>query len=171
MKRTKKRLLDLLDQRDRQIAEMSETIERLEREADGSVWSEWLPREVVDDKRLPVPRLEIEIVQDHYPDGAHAGIVYIYRLVYRHLTGILRSIPLGRTTSSGTMLDDWPPWLNGDAHWPFRDGAHIHHDATHLDLPGFLRCGDDYIQLDPAAFAHQSGLGKAHQRPLGSPSS
>lgn len=166
MKRTKKRLLELLDQRDKQITEMSETIERLEREVNGAVWAEWLPREMPENERFPVPRLEIEIVENRHPKGWHLGIVCIYRLVYRHLTGTLRSIPLGRTTSSGTTSKNWTFALNS-SNWPFRDSAHIHHDAAHLGLPGFLRYGDEYLPLDNEGYADQVAMGIERRVPEG----
>ncbi len=165
-KRSERRLLELLDQRDQQIEEMTETIERLRREADGAVWSEWMPRELEDVETLPLPRLEIEIAEltAQYDDAEVClGIVYIYRLVYRHLTGFVRSIPLGRTTSTGGRMPRVRARL-GVLDWPFRDGAHIHHDAAHLGLPGFLRRGDEVLPLQPEDYTVQTDKGRQARR-------
>lgn len=82
---------------------------------------------------LPVPRLEMRCVP--YYEGTWSTQLWTYCLVYRHFLGHLVWIPLGETRRTGGMLREAPPALDD---LPFRDGAHIRHDAGLLSLPAFV---------------------------------
>lgn len=94
---------------------------------------------------LPLPRLEIvwkKLERD--PRGYDWRCTY--QLVYRHLVDDVVSVPLGETKITWTRE---PVGSDGKIELPFRDGAHIHHDAMELDLPAFVRYGDRAQKIDP----------------------
>lgn len=118
----------------RVIEEQQERIDELQREIDEAAesasfnrWRDMLPVKVEEDDGfdLPVPRLEIRWVE--YDDWNRTAF---YRLVTRHFLGHLEGYALGATKCNGRRHD--PLDL------PFRDGAHICHDAQQLNLPAFV---------------------------------
>lgn len=119
--------------------QLLEQVQQLEEALDG-VREGWRHRRADASLRddLPVPRLEIEWWRrddDPYRRWAE------YRLVARHLTGRLMAVPIGQTRCDGGD-GSWPPTCRDQLDLPFRDGPHIHHDMAHLELPGYVLCGD-----------------------------
>jgi len=86
---------------------------------------------------LPVPRLEIRIrrISDY-------NTIVDYGLVSQHLCEQIHFIPIGSTQVGGS--DNFPPGWSKTAiegrklMLPFRDGAHISHDARQLNLPAYV---------------------------------
>jgi hypothetical protein len=93
---------------------------------------------------LPVPRLEMVWEQtDERRQEWHA----YYRLVYKHLLDDIILVPLGQTRVGGHM--DTPVNSDGSIQIPFRDGAHIDHDAEQLSLRAFVRYEDHICEIEP----------------------
>jgi hypothetical protein len=106
---------------------------------------------------LPEPRLEMQFVvltEDEY--DAH-GAAWIYRMVYKHYTGEMKSLLLGSTYT--TYKDPYKPykgrWPNAKSSnrmtTPFRDGVHIMYDAWRFRLPAFVIFGDEveWLEVQP----------------------
>jgi hypothetical protein len=116
-----------LEEKDAELQKASEENDRLERELKGSL-DGWRHSVELPDDDLPVPRLEVVYVLD---DG-WSDFRVIYRLVMKHLLGNLVAIPLSYTKISGG------PNKEPEAdHLPFRDGAHMAHDAALFGIPAF----------------------------------
>lgn len=142
---TEERLNGLLDERDAEIEELQEKIKDLEARLRGSR-NGWAAHELLDrDQKLPVPRLEILVRNAEY-EGYLDGLEYIYRLVYRHLSGDVIGVPFGHTSSRGgpPLLPDQPI---SSIHMPRRDGAHMYREMATLGLPGFLVYGSQWENL------------------------
>lgn len=143
------RLMELLEEKDQKIAELEGDVrEATEKEEERQRWAEtfWTRHvKLEDDGGLPVPRLEIRWERD---DVARSGYQWRanYNLVYRHFLGDIIAVPLGRT-----MVGCEHPVRNGKIDTPFRDGAHIRHDAAQLGLPAYSVCENitDVIETRP----------------------
>lgn len=120
------RLRQMLDAKDAELDEAREQTQKLEWQLEGILGGWKRHRPVDDDPRLPLPRLEIIYEQR---DGWREYVA-IYRLVMQHLVDGIYAIPIGQTKVGGGGEPTGPPL-------PFRDGAHIIHDAAHLRLPAF----------------------------------
>jgi hypothetical protein len=168
-KTTEDLLKEYLAQREEQIEEKDERILALEREVedlehklDGERWGWAVHRDVKDNApSLPIPRLEIvgQKLSDY-------KVVWDYHLVYMHLCDGILELPIGRTTSSGSHRDFPRLDKDGRLDLPFRDGAHIHHDAVHLGLPAYVRVGDQVQELDlseASNYCHQVSVGEEHR--------
>jgi hypothetical protein len=92
--------------------------------------------------QLCVPRLQIRC--DHAP-GDYFNQTWVYELVYQHFTGEIEKKTFGETARNGGKGVQ-PVDENGRLDLPIRDGAHIKHDAVHLNLPAYAIC-DDIVQL------------------------
>lgn len=128
------RLEQLLDEKDKQLDELQLKLYRLEDTAQSAEAGWSLPREVPDDHpELPLPRLELAWKQR--TPGSWSSYRVEYRLVRRHLCDHVVITPLGSTQVDGGGLD---PFASGaERALPFRDGAHVIHDAAHLELPAY----------------------------------
>lgn len=124
------RLAEFLDEREAEITQLRARIEHMEG-AEG--WR--VPSELAEPQVLPVPRLEIVWTAGGCPGRWIASSF----LVYRHLLGHAVALPLGRTISEGGR--NYRPDI-GPISLPFRDGAHLIHDAEHLKLPAYVTCGE-----------------------------
>ncbi len=134
------RLEKLLDDKDEQLLELQRKLDDTERALQGDTG--WYRHVVYEDPakapnpELPVPRLEIRWSEPD--DGKHESEA-IYSLVYRHLVGHIVFVPLGKTGSSGAIVD----LVRGQVvKTPFRDGCHFANEMRQLKLPGFVIAGD-----------------------------
>ena len=130
MSAAEERLLELLDTKDTEIDQLTEQVEELKQLARGRYGAWTMHEKLPEDQPLPVPRLEMAW---EHEDEWH--VVVLYRLVYRHLLGHCVGVPFGHTRVSGSGVQ---PLRYGRLDLPFRDGAHIRHDAESLNLPAFL---------------------------------
>jgi len=126
------RLEELLEEKDARIVELENEREYLNEKNHSDRWK-WTRHSTPEEGNLPVPRLEIRCVNESTrPEWYNYS--WIYSLVYRHLLGHLVGVPLGSTSCSGGK---GPPIFDGMINLPFRDGVHIAHDSTTLNLPAF----------------------------------
>ena len=134
------RLSALLDEKDDVIAERDQKIEELERSLRG-VEDGWAAhRDAPKEQSLPVPRLEMELTK-----VSDFAMEWEYRMVMRHFLGHCVIVPLGFTTSTGSVGDQWPPRERGldnkvRMRLPYRDGCHFNHDTKALGWPAFMVC-------------------------------
>ena len=91
-------------------------------------WSRHNTIEAIDDP-LPVPRLEIEVFN---ASGDWYVSEWVYSMVYEHLLGHHVRVPLGHTKQTGGHGR-----RDSVEHLPFRDGAHIKHEAKAFGWPAF----------------------------------
>ncbi len=97
--------------------------------------------ELPKDQLLPVPRLEIWYDANESDDYNR---VWIYRMVYRHFLGHCVAVPLGCTKQGGGReSDDLLDYI------PFRDGAHINHDARVFGWPMYIIKGEKGQVIPP----------------------
>jgi hypothetical protein len=91
-----------------------------------------------------LPRLQIRC---EHEEGNYYNQTWYYELVYKHFTGEVVKIQIGKTERNG---GDGKPPINEDGKLdlPLRDGAHIKHDAIHLNLPAFAICDDIVQKID-----------------------
>lgn len=168
------RLEELLAMKDEKIAaieaELQEAREEnrtLEYKIDGSIGGWSLPRTIKDEHpELPVPRLELLWVLGPERDGMYYSFEIEYRLVRRHLTDHLEVTPLSRTRCTGSSRPK--PWAcEAGIDLPFRDGAHIAHDSTHLGFPAYAITPEGATALDLNR-THPSQMikGKVHRKTL-----
>lgn len=123
------RLEELLNAKDREIEELRDQLREIE---DQREWRWTMHTDAKEDAHdLPVPRLQIECEPIY--EGSWSAQTWTYSMVYRHFLGHLVFVPLGATKRTGGSMDA-PPSLDD---LPFRDGAHIRHDAEALGLPAF----------------------------------
>lgn len=146
-----KALLDFVNQPLVALAALGRRIEDLEAEVEKgnaraeelndrlrsarAAWS--LPVKLDNDGGLPVPRLELRIEQT---DSDRDGYTWQWRymLVHRHFRGDLVGVTLSITQTTGGGV----PMRGDKLDLPFRDGAHIRHDAATLNLPAFVTYKD-----------------------------
>ncbi len=138
------RLEGLLDKKDAEIANLCEKLQEAEFRVEQakSGWTMHITLE--GEQTLPVPRLEMlyESENDNWFD-----FKVKHRLVYRHFLGHCEAIPLGETKSGGSRGD--PPIYNDKIELPFRDGAHIAHNAAAMGFPAFAVLGDRVEKIEP----------------------
>ena len=157
------RLRELLDAKDAEIERLRDELNEANEKADVN-WKWFAPDEMKDDPSpgLPVPRLEILFTEVEHDSRGYT--IYIrYDLIRRHLCDQIVRTPLGGTHTTGSLdkrLRD------GRIDLPFRDGAHIMHDAAHLQLPAFAILGEHVENLSAAAvdYSSQTKRGKEHRR-------
>ena len=138
---TQDRLQELLDIKDREIDELREKLAEYEEPTE---WRWMMHTDRKDDTHdLPVPRLEMRC-EPVYEDTWSAQ-TWTYCIVYRHFLGHLVWVPMGQTKRTGNRMDE-PPMLDD---LPFRDGAHIKHDSTALNLPAFVVIGERTQRIEP----------------------
>lgn len=126
---TAERLEELLDDKDSEIRRLQAMLDEIDEQR---AWRWTMHTERAQDTHdLPVPRLEIRC--EPISEGYWGAQVWTYSLVYRHFIGHLVWVPLGATKRTGGAIHTPPPLDD----LPFRDGAHITHDALQLDLPAF----------------------------------
>lgn len=134
------RLEQLLDDKDSEIKRLQNKLDAVERELDREAgWCRHVVYEGLSkapNPELPVPRLEIRW---RAPENGRHESEAIYSLVYRHLVDHIVFVPLGKTTSSGALVDR----VRGDiVETPFREGCHFANEMWQLKLPGFVIAGD-----------------------------
>lgn len=180
-KTTEERLQELLDAKDEEIesvrTKLCETQDRvaiLERRIDSFEGGWMLPEMGAEDiAELPLPRLEVRWFQmyENQKEDDWSSYRVTYSLILKHLTDAIVSIPMGMTTvQSGGKYG--PPWKVRDGagaplcELPFRDGAHIHHDAGHLQVPAFAVFPDGtFLRIDgDPTRTSQAEYGRAHRR-------
>jgi hypothetical protein len=123
------RLEVLLDEKDERINELETKLQKREY---GERWTWMKQSERPEREGLPVPRLEIRWKKlDEWNWLAE------YNLVYKHFLGHVITQPLSCTKTSGSAPKHSHVQKNGEIELPFRDGAHIMHDARELNLPAF----------------------------------
>lgn len=105
------------------------------------------PEEILNEAALP--RLQIQCINI---SGDYTEQLWKYELVYRHFTGDIVKITLGKTERN-TGKADLPIDDNGKIILPFRDGANIKHDAINLKLAAYAICDDIVEKLDLHSFA------------------
>lgn len=153
-KKSVERLEELLDKKDETIEKLSDKVDHLERELDYPNW-EWMRHSSVEeDSDLPVPRLEMRYVATGTEVNPWYNYEACYNMVHRHFQGHLMSIPLGQTRISGGN-GAGPHHYEADDQWelPFRDGAHIRHDAVDLNLPAFVVIEPDGVKFSEKIIA------------------
>ena len=98
------------------------------------------PYQMEDDDGLPVPRLELRWTRI---DCGEWVWFCEYNLVTLHLLGEYWATPMGGTKRGGAR----PPMRGEMVDVPFRDNAHIRHDAKQLNLPAFAIWGKKVTRL------------------------
>lgn len=101
--------------------------------------------------KLVVPRLQIKCIN---LSGDYRLTEWKYELVYKHFTDEIEYVHIG-TTNRETEKCGIPLNEDGTIDLPIRDGAHIKHDAIHLNLPAFAICGDIIEKLDLIKFKNK----------------
>ncbi|WP_148039091.1 hypothetical protein [Brevibacillus gelatini] len=104
------------------------------------------PEEILNEASLP--RLQIECIN---VSGDYTEQLWKYELVYKHFTGDIVKVTIGQTERK-TGRTKPPIGEDGEIDLPFRDGAHIKHDAIHLNLPAYAICDDIVEKLDLSSF-------------------
>lgn len=117
-----------LKEKEKQIQELQQKLEKYEYDVS---WTRHISED--DNYGLPVPRLEINWIKTSY------NWIARYDLIKRDYMGEYIKIPLGRTESCRQRS----PICDGNIDLPIRDGIHIKYDAIWLDLPAYVRCGDE----------------------------
>jgi len=152
---TIERLEELLDSKDRELEEVRSKLEEIEEQRE---WRWTLHTDRKEDTHdLPVPRLEMRC--EPYYEGMWGSTVWTYCLVYRHFLGHLVWVQIGQTKRTGGYSETQPALDD----LPFRDGAHIKHDAATLGLPAFVVIEEKTQRIEPklspnAALRGDSGL-------------
>lgn len=132
-------LENILVERDRSIQELRKTVDSLEALLEKSKVAWCLPRVGQDNPDLPIPRLEMEWVDETIsPSPPWTCYTVEYRLVQRCLSDRVLFSPLGITRVRGGTQDC--PWSldNGKVDLPFGDGPSACFDSGHLNLPLYL---------------------------------
>lgn len=134
------RLESALNERDYKIEDLQQEIDGLKEFATWA-WSRHTTIEAKDDP-LPVPRLQIEVFN---VSGDWYVSEWVYSMVYEHLLGHHVIVPMGHTKQTGGRGGP-----RDVADLPFRDGAHIRHEAKAFGWPAFaIRDGKaSLIELD-----------------------
>jgi hypothetical protein len=141
------------------IEELERKVEDLDRYIDTDVLG-WTRHRPWSEDGLPVPRLEMR-----WSRSGPAEAVALLVLVYRHFLDQIEAVPLGQTRCSGggyrddrpadapPMFHEWPE-RGGGLELPFRDGAHLKHNAKHLGLRAFISTDlGDVTEIDPVTKA------------------
>ena len=131
------RLAELLEAKERELADLQESVKE-DRDHERWRWARHV--ELPKEQTLPVPRLELWMDETE-SDGYNR--IWIYRMVYRHFLGHCVGVPLGSTKQGG------PDSANLLDYVPFRDGAHINHDAGQFGWPMFIIKGDEAVPIPP----------------------
>lgn len=134
------RLTELLNQKDQEINKLNQTIEGFELAQEREVWDWARHEDFDDDSGLPVPRLEIRCKN---LDTWH-NWTWTYGIVYKHLLKHCVFVPLGYTKCGGGGRI---PVYEGEPTLPFRDGAHIRHDAKELRLAAYSLFEGEYRKI------------------------
>jgi len=128
------------------INELENELEKkLRAENDAKYVDSWRWRDIrkvsiTENNGLPIPRLELRW---RALDGDNA--ICDYLLVQRHYLGHLIATPLSSTKVGGGGSREYCARLDT----PFRDGAHIKHDAAHFKLPAFVCFEAQHRELEP----------------------
>ena len=157
------RLNKLLAQSEYNVEELEGQVRDLEEKLKlDTSWAAHSERD--SDGGLPVPRLEIEWTELHDSPDEYTWLIR-YNLVYQHLCDHFVVVPLGSTKTSGSYktlpLDEL-----GHPKLPYRDGAHISHDAIELNLPAFVVHENAFVQIDTSK--HTGANEKRKKRSNGS---
>ncbi|MFS1518576.1 hypothetical protein V1503_19245 [Bacillus sp. SCS-151] len=95
-----------------------------------------------------VPRLQIRC---EHEEGDYIFQTWKYELVYEHFTGEIAKIMMGETKrESGS--GEKPIGEDGLLELPYRDGAHIKHDAIMFNMPAYAICDDTVQKIDLGKF-------------------
>lgn len=134
MGKAEDKLASLLQVAERELHDLQQ---RVKEDRDNERWRWSRHVELPKKQKLPVPRLEIfldEQESDEYNNQ------WVYRMVYRHFLGHCVGVPLGSTKQGCCRSDADRDLLDMI---PFRDGAHIQHDAKTFGWPMFIVRGDE----------------------------
>ena len=133
---------NILSEKENTIEKLKNKIEKLKQQKDAAK-NEWQIEYAIPEndyrKDLPVPRLEMRIVQ-----SSNFQYAWHYGIVYKHYADVgcneqLRFKPLNYTTTSDILISKKP-------YLPFRDGIHIRADIIHFNLRAYLtRDNDSFI--------------------------
>jgi hypothetical protein len=132
------RLEQMLDDKDEQIVKLQNELYQAKKEIEFQAgWSRHTIYSIqaAPNPERPVPRLEIRWTESNGRYESEAT----YSLVYRHLTDDIVFIPLGKTKTTGAMVDQVRGHI---VETPFRDGCHFANEMRQLKLPGFVIAGD-----------------------------
>lgn len=150
-------LAQLLDAKDSEIEYLQDQIRELKEQVESMsrslIWTRH--EDFKDDSGLPCPRLEM--VWEHNVPGLPSDYDWRvrYDLIYQHLLGTHVRVPFGQTLTSG--LREGPigrpteAFPEGALDTPFREGAHLMHDAKQLRLPAYVRWKNIVQCLAPAS--------------------
>lgn len=129
------RLERLLDERDKEVERLENRLQEwTEKDEVDPNW--WRHKEIEKIDYLPVPRLQMELVEN--VEGRYE-YKWVYGIVYRHFLGHHVLVPLGITFTSGNIPSN---------DLPFRDGAHLRADADHFNFPVFVLRGGTVKSLN-----------------------
>ena len=137
----------ILERLERELNNADIEREKLQEELDGLKahatwgWSRHTQIESADDN-LPVPRLQIEAFNT---SGDWYVTEWVYSMVYEHLLGHHVVVPMGHTKQTGGRGRH-----DSVERLPFRDGAHIRHEAKAFGWPAFqiVEGNASLIELD-----------------------
>jgi hypothetical protein len=142
-KKATERLEELLEVKDQRIEELESELQKYEDAKEEEKWRWCIHENLPEHQTLPVPRLEM-VFEPEYGGDDWYNTVIKYRLIYRHFLNHCVAVPLGHTKRGGgrkPTLDDVLMDL------PFRDGAHIRHDARSFGFPAFAICEEVVVPI------------------------
>ena len=133
------KLADQLEEAEDKVRDLEEQIEHRERMEN---WTWCFHSKMEDDDGLPLPRLEIRLIEDKVDGYNHR---WDYAMIYKHYTGSIIKVPLGQTRTDGI---DLVKLCEDGLTTPFRDGVHLAFDSGNLGLPAFVIAGEHVTQLE-----------------------
>lgn len=137
MSKAADRLAEDLERVEQELADLKEKIENDKNE---ELWRWARHVELPKEQTLPVPRMEMFLDEENSDEWNR---VWIYRMVHRHFLGHCVGIPLGCTKQGGSFSKvDILNML------PFRDGAHMKHDARTFGWPAYMIVGKEVREID-----------------------
>jgi hypothetical protein len=135
----------------RQVGELEEKVVSLQE-------SSWMfHRDSEEHEELPVPRLQIRLVTHQLDLSSLVDLRWYYELITRHYMGGLIAIPMGETSTKGYESDIDNYFQGKYIILPHRDGAHLYHDMSHLNLPGFVIYNDNVNEIKPGSDPYRRG--------------
>lgn len=135
MSKAADKLAELLEEKEQELESLQKEVDDAK---DNEIWRWARHEDIHEEQTLPVPRLEMWL--NPYESDDYNRL-WIYRMIHRHLLGHCVAIPMGCTKQTG----------GGDMellhHLPFRDGAHIKHDARAFGWPAFMVRGGEVAAI------------------------
>lgn len=137
------------------LDEMTEKAASLEHQLDGNA-AGWSRHRDWTEDGLPVPRLELR-----WSRNGDRSATALYVMVYRHHTGEIVGVPMGRTRVDGGSAQRFVVAADGKIALPMRDGVHLWADARQMQLPAYVTTEDgDAAEIDLYA------VGTIQQKPI-----